>query len=89
MKTYPGSGPWVLDLLRFRITSLGDGKIWLTQGHTCHRYATWTYTSLGLFVLFLVQIPAGEECTLRARGSIKGSTSVDSAWGQLASEGQA
>lgn len=87
MKTYPGPGPgpWVLDLLRFRITSL-EG---LTQGHTCHRYATWAYTSLGLFVLFLVQIPAREECTLRARGSIKGPTSVDSAWGQLASEGQA
>ena len=76
--------------LLFRITSLGKGGICLSQGHTCYCcYATWAYISLGLFVLFLVQIPAGKECTLRARGSIKGPTSVDSAWGQLASEGQA
>lgn len=82
-----GPGRWALDLLLFRITSLGEGKICLTQGHTCHHHATLDHTSLEMFILFLVQIPAGKECTPKAGVSVKGPKCVDPArdsWPQKA-----
>lgn len=86
MKTHPVPGPGP-PAAQDHLT--GGGEVCLTQGHTCRHHATLAYSSLEMFVLFVVRIPAREECTLRARGSVKGAKSVDPAWGQLASEGQA